>query len=40
MVKYIDEQISVNERIRSSTCDADTINEVDVYQTMEGEELK
>ena len=37
---YIDEHISVNERIRSSTCDADMINEVDVYQTMEGEELK
>ena len=36
----LDEHISVNERIRSSTCDADMINEVDVYQTMEGEELK
>lgn len=37
---YIDEYTSANERIRSSTCDGDMINEVDVYQTMEGEESK
>jgi len=37
---YIDEYTSAKERLMSATCDGDMINEVDVYQTMEGEELK